>query len=63
MFSAGPRTWLANCCALGNKRMLQKVWYNSDKLHHCQLLEKILPQGFVYSRTPKGRTSALWAYK
>jgi hypothetical protein len=39
MFCPGPRTWLASSCALGNKRMLQKMWDNSDKLQHCQLFK------------------------
>jgi len=64
MFCAGPRTLLANsCAALGNKPCCRKCGTILTSCITVSYSKTILPQGFVYSRTPKSRTSTLWAYK
>jgi len=62
MFCAGPRTWLGNSCALGNKRMLQKMWDNSDSCITVSYSKTILPQWVVYRRAPKGRRQDFYTF-
>jgi hypothetical protein len=64
MFCARPRTWLANSCALGQKRMLQKMLVTSDKLHHCQLLKnESTAGGLIIVGHRKAGLLHIWPYK